>query len=351
MSNNLPHKFLRYNYSSLQIHEARKIAQYVINHYKEPVGNTSISQYNKMKSFRIDWKDSKGTNHTGQVHFNELVDHICCTRSLDVKRFNFPTLQCNWLDCAGLAIMRNFHILEPHNEPVKLALQTPFGERFPLKPGLDREGLAYASFQIPIQKNLVYLHKQVVGESEHSVTADPRWLNNLRLLINECISIVDITLHQLYSAAEYGIKSAWKFDLGKLNKKPGMRITDKFHWVGQITERPLDNAKSEIDSFNILRGIRNHLNHFEPACFAATAEDVMDWLNRVPKIGYLLWKIREKLEAQLTPELIEIMLLPEVAFYQKDATRLRLSQPEDSGYSSCIDLKKAPAEKGENINN
>ena len=129
----------------------------------------------------------------------------------------------------------------------------------------------------------------------------------MRMLLNECISLVDITLHQLYFAAEYKLRSNWQFNPNKLGQRHGIRISDKFHWVGLITGKPLNDARDEIDSFNVLRGIRNHFNHFDPPCVAISIDDAADWLNRVPKIGYLIWKIREKLDAQLTPELIEIM--------------------------------------------
>lgn len=339
MPNIQAHKFLRYSTDLPDVHEVRKIAQYVLNHYQSPVRATNIRDYKNMRVMNLTWTDSKGNTHTGQVSFNKLVEHIQTTLSLDVELFNLPRLECTWLDCAGLSLQRNFHILADHTEPVKLQLQTPFGEKFPFRPGLDREGMAYASFQIPIQKNLVYLHKQVVQESQHSVTTDHQWLNNLRMLINECVSIVDITLHQIYAAAEYRINPQWTFSPDRLKKQRGMRITDKFEWIGQITGRPLDNAKANIDSFNLLRGIRNHLNHFEPPCFALTPEDVMEWLNKVPRIGYLLWKIREKLEAQLTPELIQIVLLPQVIFDSERRQSLqsnkRIPQPTDSGYNSC----------------
>ena len=96
----------------------------------------------------------------------------------------------------------------------------------------------------------------------------------------------------------------------------------------------MNNAKSEIDSFNVLRGIRNHLNHFDPPCVVISIDDAADWLNRVHIIGDLLWKIREKLEAPLTRELVEIMLLPLVKVNPRVLRLPRPKQANDAGYKS-----------------
>src|SRR5205085_6350509 len=98
------------------------------------------------------------------------------------------------------------------------------------------------------------------------------WVNDMRMLLNDCISLVDVTLHQLYFAAEYRLKKHWHFDAEKLGQRHGIRISDKFRWIGLITGSPLDNAKSEIDSFNVLRGVRNHLNHFDPPCVVISVD-------------------------------------------------------------------------------
>ena len=142
------------------------------------------------------------------------------------------------------------------------------------------------------------------------------------------------TLHQLYFAAQYQPRANWRFDPDKLGRRHGIRISDKLHWIGSITGRPLDDARDEVDSFNVLRGIRNHFNHFDPPCVVISIDDAADWLNRVPTIGHLLWKIRAKLEAHLTPELVEIMLLPIVKVNPKISQLARPKQGIDAGYRS-----------------
>lgn len=82
--------------------------------------------------------------------------------------------------------------------------------------------------------------------------------------------------------------------------------------------------------------VRNHFNHFDPPCIAYTVEDVVGWLNDVPRIGMLLWKIRAKLRSQLNPTIIEIITLPEVMFVPRNPTLPRVPQPRDVGYASTI---------------
>jgi hypothetical protein len=114
----------------------------------------------------------------------------------------------------------------------------------------------------------------------------------------------------------------------------GVRVSEKFRWIGLITSRPLDNARDEVDSFNVLRGGRNHLNHFDPPCVVISVDDAADWLNRVPRIGDLIYKIREKLEAPLTQEIVEIMLLQIVKVNPKIPHNPRAEQEADAGYRS-----------------
>ena len=91
------------------------------------------------------------------------------------------------------------------------------------------------------------------------------WFHGLRMLLNECVTIVDITLHQLYFKAEYGPRPAgWAFDPDKLVQRQGRRLTDKLNWLAKITGKPLDDARDEVASFVTLKDIRNHFSHFDP---------------------------------------------------------------------------------------
>lgn len=274
----------------------------------------------------------KTTLEKWQFRFDDIVKHIIETRSFDAETFNFPRIHCDWLDLAEIA--HDVPRIKDESGTLRFQLPMPF-QNFPLVPTLDCEGMLFGSFQGPIQRNILRLHRVLIEESHRFIgVRSLEWVNDMRMLLNDCISLVDVTLHQLYFAAQYGLKKHWRFDQEKLGKRHGIRISDKFRWIGSITGRPLDNARDEVDSFNVLRGIRNHLNHFDPPCVVISVDDAADWLNRVSRIGDLIWKIREKLEAHLTQELVEIMLLPIVKANPKISHKPRAKQAEDAGYRS-----------------
>jgi hypothetical protein len=321
------HNFLEYDSKKPLIQKASGIAAYILNLY---TGNKlSVTKYRNIGKLSM---SHKTTLEKCQVRFDDILKHIIETRSFNAETFNFPPIHCGWLDL--LEIEHDAPRMKDESGTVRFQLQMPF-QNFPLVPTLDCEGMIFGSFQSPIQRNILRLHRVLIEES-HSFTGVRKleWVNDMRMLLNDCISLVDVTLHQLYFAAQYGLKMHWRFDQEKLGQRHGVRISEKFRWVGLITGRPLDNARDEVDSFNVLRGIRNHLNHFDPPCVVISIDDAADWLNRVPRIGDLIWKIREKLEAQLTQELVEIMLLPIVKVNPKFSNNPRAKQAEDAGYRS-----------------
>ncbi|OIP36501.1 MAG: hypothetical protein AUK47_15030 [Deltaproteobacteria bacterium CG2_30_63_29] len=140
------------------------------------------------------------------------------------------------------------------------------------------------------------------------------WFQNLRSLAGECVSLIDVTLHQLYFKAQHDPLPGWAFDDTKLGERHNRRIADKLKWGFLISGNPL-NAKEEIAAFDSIRELRNHLQHFDPPCFCFTLErDAVKWLNDALLVGRLAWKIRQQVGAPLSMPLIRLLLAPEAAF-------------------------------------
>lgn len=315
------HCYIRYESPEVSRALARKLAVYILNHYS---GRTlSLRQY-QGKSIRF---TPPGGSEAVRIRFKEIVDHIVTTRSFRGELLFQRPLASNLLDTTAVQ----------HNIPatgVRFRLRTIF-PNFPLIPTLESEGMVFSSFQNPIQNNILRLHAKLVRTSYAMLDNNViEWVNDMRMLLNDSVSVVEITLHQLYFAAKYGLRQNWSFDEDLLGSRYGVRMKDKFRWIGQITGKPLDNAENEIRSFNFLKAIRNHFNHFDPPCFVISIDDAADWLNRIASIGHLLWKIREKLDAQLSRELLEIVLLRRVVIKPKLSMNKRLSQRKGAGYSS-----------------
>ena len=132
------------------------------------------------------------------------------------------------------------------------------------------------------------------------------------------------------------LRKGWRFDREELGLRHGTRLKDKLAWIKTITGKPLDNAAQEVAAFDKLKHVRNHLNHFDPPCFAYHVDDLVGWLNLVPDIGRLLWKIRDKLDTQLSRGLVEIITLPMVTFVPLKPELPRKPHPEDAGYRSTL---------------
>jgi hypothetical protein len=332
MSINHIHRFLKFTNDKPSKIETNQLAAYIIN----LVGGTthSVSKLKKFKDIQFEIQINNQTKR-GSISLDKFSDYMCLHRQFNVESFGIPKIECDWLD--GL---NSIALKAPPPRFAPLALLMPFGSQFPLSPCIDREGVAFRTLQSPLQQNIIHIFNKLVDNSHSMVSLDFTWLNDFRMLLNDCISVIDVTLHQLYLKAQYGDQTdQYLFNIENLGPRTQTRLADKLKWIGKITGRPLENAQKEIRSFKILKNLRNHLNHFDPPCFAYTIEDVANWLNLVQDVGRLLWRIREKLRVQLNPSIIAIILLPQVEFVpiNKDA---RVPQPLDIGYGST-DWKQA----------
>lgn len=322
------YRFIRFSATEPVATETNRIAAYVLN----LVGGTnhSIQKLKKLGNAQFQWRRGNEIVQ-GVTSLDSLSKHMRSTRSWDPS---FPRIECPWLDGLSAIAKPDAPIATLTGDfyaPFELKL--PLGDAFPLRPCIDREGVAYASLQAPLLQNILRLYRRVVTDSHGAVALDGEWLNDLRMLLNDCVSIVDVTLHQLYFAAQFrGGELGFHFDAAALGPRHGVRLKDKLHWVTKITGRTLE-AHTEVASFKVLKDLRNHLTHFDPPCLAYTVEDVVGWLNRVPAVGRLLWRIRDRAGAQLNPALIECVLLPPVEFCPRHPGR-RVRQGPGIGYDS-----------------
>ncbi len=113
---------------------------------------------------------------------------------------------------------------------------------------------------------------KLIESSNLALTDD--WVFDFRTLVNDVISLIDITLMQFYIKAEYDPLPGWKFDKDIVGEKYGRRIADKFKWIHEITGNHFPmNATKEMKSFESLRKLRNHLMHFDPPSLVILLEE------------------------------------------------------------------------------
>jgi len=251
--------------------------------------------------------------------------------------FDLFRYECFWLD-STIDIQIDFHKFDPDTaETFEIALpqQQMYGDEYPIKLKIGREGHLCSSMQRALVSRIISLRKKLVIQSNLALLSD--WLFDLRSLIGDAISLVDMTLHQFYNKAEYDPLPHWNFNKEMVGEKFGRRFRDKLKWVGQITGNPLDDARDELSSFHTLRKIRNHMMHFDPPSLAVPLEEAAIWLNQILDIAFLIKKIRYKIGVNNSTSVLNFMLQKEVVFVPRPpfVQRLPLNSRENGYLSSC----------------
>lgn len=265
--------------------------------------------------YQFTWEEpiTKKTITTKKINYKIISEHLRVNNSFDEKIFDLPTIWSGWLD-RSIDISINYHYVDKNGEVLQVSdgtISQEYGEAFPLKPMLDREGHIFTTFLPQLTRRIIKQRKQLVENSHLALMHD--WVFELRNVINDSISLIDITLNQLYSKAEFSPEVGWTFDKSKLGLKNNRRIKDKLKWVRDISGNEL-NIEAEFSKFENLRVVRNHLNHFDPPTLVITLEEAADWLNDVLYIGKILIKIRQALNTPVSLSLIELVSQRKILF-------------------------------------
>lgn len=334
------HKFLAYK-AAAPTRIATELAEQLANYYAK--AEYSRTQWKRQPTRTCRWerisKSPTGdgslvaTEHESKPFNMEMIrKHLLDARAFRQEDFALPSPESEWLDHM-IDMSIPFHITDNAGDTVKMRVLTQLGPAFPLAPILDREGAAYTSFQTILVQTMIDTRNWLVEHSQefHTLT----WLEKLRILVGESVSLVENTLHQFFYKAKYAPLPGWSFDEQALPPRVGQRIMDKLKWVRAITGRSFEDRDGTA-ALRRVKTIRNHLQHFDPPVFAYTLEDVVGWLNDVSRIAQLVWRIRRALDALPSNTLITMLLCPEVEFRPARPEARRSRQAADCGYaSSC----------------
>lgn len=292
--------------------------------------------YKDIKHYNINWQDN-----TGNKKVSKPINYLIIAKSMreqgtfNPKDFNLPDLECYWLD-KSVDVSINFHKFDVgSSETLTMADGTPaqqFGDKYPIKPRLDREGHFFTTFQPQLLRRIISNRTLLIEKSDNALHYD--WVLDLRTLVNDTISLLEITLNQIYIKAQFDPLPDWTFDTEILGGKHGRRLIDKLKWVRQISGNNL-NIESERNSLDRLRELRNHFNHFDPPSLVVTLEEATDWLNQIIDIGLILFKIRKTMNLQISTPLINFLLQKEATFNPEPAfTDRRPLNSQKNGYLS-----------------
>ncbi|MFI5452206.1 hypothetical protein ACHMWN_08625 [Pedobacter sp. UC225_61] len=255
------------------------------------------------------------------------------------EKLNLMEQHCDWMD-GSMEIKLNFHITGDDGifSVESGDLQNYYGKDYPLKPALQREGRLYTSYQPQLIRRIIKDRNRLIQNSSNALDDD--WVFDLRDLISNVISLVEIAFTQLYIKAEFDPLPGWKFSKDKLGERHARRTKDKFKWVYQITGQQL-NIEAEMPSFDNLRELRNHLMHFDPPSFVITIEEATIWLNQILDVAMILIKMRLAIGVAISKDLINMALQPEAIFVPGDNTpRKPIDNSKNENYASSIWPKK-----------
>lgn len=302
--------------------------------------NYSITKWKSMKRFNITWNDKDKKTIT-YIDFYSLVESLKKNRKFNHQELNLPILPPCWIDKSIEMASPNYFPSNEDESSMTFELGTNFGTMYPIKPNIDREGIISASLLNQVEHNMIIFRNDLIANSKYMFNLEGGiWFGKLLCYLNILVSSLDITLIHLYYKAKFDdearLKFHWKFDESSIGSSRTTKITDKLKWVHQITGNFLPCLDKELNSFNIIRGVRNHLSHFDPPVFACTIEDLSEWINCSFNIGLLLTKIRESINGNISMNLIELLLQNPVRFEPVDPGKKRYLQTE-SGYKSCFE--------------
>lgn len=270
-----------------------------------------------LKTFHINWRKPVSNTESVAVsskpiNYRVIQRHLAKNKTLKHYELGLPELVSFWMDRSINAAM-NFSFADGDGE-VTLKdglLKQQYGDGFPIDPQLNQEGLLITSFLQLVIRRIIYSRNFLVKESGKFFTSE--WLFILKDFLNHAISLVDISLNQLYLKAQYNRKDGWKFNAIDLGPRNGVRLIDKIKWVKKITGKEL-NIETERKTLEKIKEVRNHLNHFDPPAFVATISEVCEWLNDIFSILDIVIKIRRCAGEPINKDIIELYLQPRIIF-------------------------------------
>jgi hypothetical protein len=311
------------------------VGEILATHY---VKNISINKFKCMNQLvTASYYDQNNVKQTSSAfNYKTLTESLRKSGKFNPKEFNLSRYECFWMDVT-INAKQQFYSSDETSQGyvIDSTPQKQYGKSFPIRPAIDREGFIVTSFSPQLTKKIQQTRSTLVDTSDQIFEFD--WLYKLKDLINDIISLLDITLLQIYTKAQFDPLKSWKnFDASVLGEKHNRRLLDKIKWVKQISGKSPDIEK-ELASIRNLKEIRNHLNHFDPPTFAVTLEEASEWINQVLEVAFALCKIRKAIGVELSSELINLLLQKKVKFSpEADFLTRKLQDKSKSGYRTSV---------------
>ncbi|MGO9116920.1 MAG: hypothetical protein ACLQPD_04830, partial [Desulfomonilaceae bacterium] len=156
------HCFIQRMNARPMVTEVNQIVASILNYYTGR--KLSVNKYKKMERFRL----VSGKNRSRSLiscRFDDFVSHIRNNRSFRHESFQLPLLHSDWLDRRPPAFSINGPISATDVNGWLSFVTEPLGDAFPIKLRIDREGVAFGTFQPALQENIIRLFNTLVNTS------------------------------------------------------------------------------------------------------------------------------------------------------------------------------------------
>lgn len=303
------------------------------------VGNKKLTA-NKWKADKslsvVNWEKDGEKIISDPINYSVILNYIKKHGQFNPYELKLPYISEHFIDVAtsfGVTSHFLFNDTEPQNGYQMWNNEMFLGDRYPITPRLNREGIVISSFFDAFIRRIIQNRVILVETSNSFFTHD--WFFLFKDLVNDSISSIEIALHLIYNKARFDPFPNWSFDEQKLGSKYGRRFKDKLKWVYQISGNTLNIEKQQKSLF-WLQELRNHLNHFDPPSFCMTMEECAATLNAVVDIGMVHLTIRKTLGLGASISLVNLVLQPTVIFKPEEKFSKRLLfNPQNEGYNTC----------------
>ena len=293
----------------------------ILNYYYTETPINSSKRWKKKGNFTRKYKFSNESEikMSKPIGFDIVNAELESTNSFNPQKFDLFPLECHWLD-NSLTITKS---IAARNAPfIEIGTDHIYGTKNPVTIRLYTNGIAATSFMNHLLRYVIEQRNHLISNSQHLL--ELHWYLQLRNLICDAVSLVDMTFNRLHYKAENNPEALWTVspDIGS---RSGVRILEKIQWVHKCTGQSLPTISEEKEALIRLKNLRNQLMHFDPPYFILLFDDLVQYLNDIVKLGCLIYKIRKTIGAEISEALVEFMLQKDVEFVPKNEVKLGIT--------------------------
>jgi hypothetical protein len=291
----------------------------VLNYYHSP-GINSKKEWLKKEAFIRNYRSAQGERLKSLPMSYEIVSQKLLTNRFFLpQEFNLFPMECIWLD-HSLAVAKL--ISQPNQPFIELGTDHIYGTTNPVTIRLNQPGIAATSLMNHLFRHVIASRALLINESNKILSL--KWYLDLRNVICDAVSLVDMTLNRLHYEAENNPKSNWTV-AANLGERHGGRLLDKIEWVHKCTGETIPDIGNEKKALIRLKDFRNQFMHFDPPYFVHEFSELVILLNDILALGALIYKIRKTIKAEISTALIAFLMQKKVEFVSKKEVTVAIS--------------------------